>query len=100
MDVKTTFLNDYLNEEVYMEQPEGFIVRGQENKVCRLVKSLYGIKKAPKLVKSLSDSDIMGLINDMLIIGNSLPGILKTKNYLSPNFKMKDLGEVDNILGI
>jgi len=44
MDVKTTFLNGELNEKIYMEQPEGFIVLGQEKKVCRLVKSLYGLK--------------------------------------------------------
>ena len=48
MDVKTTFLNGELHEEIYMEQPEGFVVQGQENKVCKLVKSLYGLKKAPK----------------------------------------------------
>ena len=44
MDVKTTFLNGDLDEEVYMEQPEGFIDPGQEKKVCWLVKSLYGCK--------------------------------------------------------
>ena len=44
MDVKTTFLNGDLDEEIYMEQPEGFAVLGQEKKVCRLVKSLYGLK--------------------------------------------------------
>ena len=48
MDVKTAFLNGDLDEEIYMEQPEGFIVPGQEKKVCRLVKSLYGLKQAPK----------------------------------------------------
>ena len=48
MDVKTTFLNGDLNEEIYMDQPEGFISLGQEKKVCRLVKSLYGLKQAPK----------------------------------------------------
>ena len=48
MDVKTAFLNREMEEEIYMEQPEGFIVPGQENKVCRLVKSLYGLKQAPK----------------------------------------------------
>ena len=48
MDVETTFLNGELNEEIYMEQLEGFIVPGQEKKVCRLVKSHYGLKQAPK----------------------------------------------------
>ena len=44
MDVKATFLNGELDEEIYMEQSEGFIVLGKEKKVCRLVKSLYGLK--------------------------------------------------------
>ena len=48
MDVKTAFLNGDLEEEIYLEQPEGFIVPGQEQKVCRLIKSLYGLKQEPK----------------------------------------------------
>ena len=48
MDVKTTFLNGNLDEEVYMDQPEGFVLPGNERKVCKLVKSLYGLKQAPK----------------------------------------------------
>ncbi|KAJ9547546.1 hypothetical protein OSB04_020089 [Centaurea solstitialis] len=48
MDVKTAFLNGYLNEEIYLEQPEGFVMPGHEDKVCRLIKSLYGLKQAPK----------------------------------------------------
>ena len=48
MDVKTVFLNDNLDEEIYMSQPEGFIVQGQEHKVYRLLKSIYGLKQASK----------------------------------------------------
>jgi hypothetical protein len=48
MDVKTSFLNGELDEEIYMEQPNGFVVDGQEGKVCKLLKSLYGLKQAPK----------------------------------------------------
>jgi hypothetical protein len=48
MDVKTTFLNGELDEEIYMKHPDGFVAPGQENKVCRLKKSLYGLKQAPK----------------------------------------------------
>ena len=46
MDMKTAFLNDDFKKEIYMDQPEGFIAKGQENKVCKLVKSLYGLKQA------------------------------------------------------
>nr|GFB99837.1 zinc finger, CCHC-type [Tanacetum cinerariifolium] len=48
MDVKTTFLNEELEEEIYMNQPQGFIMPGNENKVCKLIKSLYGLKQTPK----------------------------------------------------
>ena len=44
MDVKTAFLNGDLKEKVYMEQPEGFILPGNEERVCKLIKSLYGLK--------------------------------------------------------
>jgi len=44
IDVKIAFLNGNLEKDIYMDQPEGFIVKGQENKVCKLVKSLYGLK--------------------------------------------------------
>ena len=47
MDVKTTFLNGDLDEEIYMDQPEGFVKPEQESKVCKLTKSLYGLKQAP-----------------------------------------------------
>ena len=44
MDVKTAFLNDDIEEEIYMKQPKGCVVPGQEYKTCKRVKSLYGLK--------------------------------------------------------
>lgn len=60
MDVKTSFLNGEIQEEVYVTQPEGFIKRGQEHLVYRLIKALYGLRQAlrawyAKLNKSLED---------------------------------------------
>jgi hypothetical protein len=46
LDIKTTFLHGDLEEEIYMQQPKGYEVKGKENLVCRLKKSLYGLKKA------------------------------------------------------
>ena len=46
MNIKTAFLHGDLDKEIYMEQPEGFIVKGKENYVCKLKKSLYGLKQA------------------------------------------------------
>jgi hypothetical protein len=48
MDVKIAFLNGELEEEIYMIQPGGYVVKCQEDKVCKLVKSLYGLKQAFK----------------------------------------------------
>ena len=46
--MKTTFLHDNLEEEIYMKQPDGFLVEGKEDYVCRLRKSLYGMKQDPR----------------------------------------------------
>ena len=46
MDVKLAYLHGVLEEEIYMEQPEGFVAKGEEDKVCKLVRSLYGLKQA------------------------------------------------------
>lgn len=43
-----SFLNDYLEEEIYVEQPQGFVVKGQEDKVFKLKKAFYGLKQAPR----------------------------------------------------
>ena len=127
MDVKTAFLNGDLDEEVYMNQPQGFIMPGNENKVCKLVKSLYGLKQAPKqwhqkfdevvlsngyllnqadkCVYSKFDESGKGVIiclyvDDMLIFGTDQDHVDKTKEFLSSRFSMKDMGEADVILGI
>ena len=126
MDVKTAFLNGELDEEMYMEQPKGFVLPGNEKKVCKLVKSLYGLKQAPKQWHEKFDFVIMSngfkhnnankciyskftnnfgvliclYVDDLLIFGTNMKGILDTKKYLTSQFKMKDLGEVDTILGI
>ena len=47
MDVKTTFLNGVIQEEVYIEQPQGFEVEYRHTHVCKLKKALYGLKQAP-----------------------------------------------------
>ena len=48
MDVKTTFLNGMIEEEVYIEQPQGFEVEDRRTHVCKLKKALYGLKQAPR----------------------------------------------------
>ncbi|GKA71337.1 zinc finger, CCHC-type containing protein [Tanacetum coccineum] len=127
MDVKTAFLNGELEEEVYMNQPLGFILLGNENKVCKLIKSLYGLKQAPKqwhqkfdevvlsngyllnqadkCVYSKFDASGKGVIiclyvDDMLIFGTDQVQVDLTKEFLSSRFSMKDMGEADVILGI
>lgn len=56
MDVKSTFLNGYLEEEVYLEQPPEYIVEGQENMVLKLNKALYRLKRAPRAWNSRIDN--------------------------------------------
>jgi len=126
MDVKTAFLNGELDEEIYMKQLEGFVMPGQEHKVCKLVKSLYGLKQAPKQWHEKFDKVIVSngfnihesdkcvysrfngnkgviiclYVDDMLIFGTDSESIELTKLLLSSNFDMKDMGLADVILGI
>ena len=126
MDVKTAFLNGDLEEEIYMNQPEGFIAPGQEGKVCRLVKSLYGLKQAPKQWHQKFDHTMLEsgfkinecekcvyvkdtsagymilclYVDDMLIVGSNDKMIKSTKDMLKSKFDMKDMGLADVILGI
>ena len=117
MDVKTAFLNGELDEEIYMDQPDGYVVEGQEGKLCKLLKSLYGLKQAPKqwhekFDKTLTPAGfivneadkcvyyrfgggqgvIMCLyVDDILIFGTNLYVIEEVKKFLSQSFEMKDM---------
>jgi hypothetical protein len=61
MDVKTAFLHADLEEQIYMEQPEGFSQPGQEHLVCKLKKSLYGLKQSPRQWYKRFDSYMINL---------------------------------------
>ena len=61
MDVKTSWLNGIIEEEVYIEHPEGFIVHGKECHVCKLKKDLYGLKQAPCTWYGWIDGILMSL---------------------------------------
>jgi transposase InsO family protein len=127
MDVKTAFLHGDLEEEIYMEQPEGFLVKGKEDYVCKLKKSLYGLKQAPRqwylkfdsvmgeqgykrcstdhcvYIQRFSGDDFIILllyVDDILIVGKNVSRIAKLKKELSKSFAMKDLGSAKQILGM
>jgi hypothetical protein len=126
MDVKTTFLNGELEEKIYMTLPDGILVKGQEDKVCRLQKSLYDLKQAPKQWHEKFDVTLISAdfsvnradqcvyyrhgggqgvilclyVNDILIFVTSLDVINEVKTILCQSFDMEDLGEADVILNI
>ncbi|GJW84171.1 retrotransposon protein, putative, ty1-copia subclass [Tanacetum coccineum] len=118
MDVKTTFLNGYLNEEVYMEHPKGFVNPKYPNRVCKLKRSIYGIKQASRQWNKHFDDEIKKFgfsqnadepcvylkasginftflilyVDDILIMGNNIPMLHDVKSYLGTCFAMKELG--------
>jgi hypothetical protein len=126
MDTKIAFLNGELEEEIYIDQPDGFVVNGQEGKVDKLLKSLYGLKKAPKQWHKKFDKILTSgnftvnecdkcvyyrygegngvilclYVDDILIFGNNIDVIKEVKDFLSNNFQMRDLGKADVILNI
>lgn len=59
MDVKSAFLNGYLQEEIYVEQPQGFVIEGKENQVYILKIALYGLKQAPQAWYSRIDEYLL-----------------------------------------
>nr|GEZ27613.1 hypothetical protein [Tanacetum cinerariifolium] len=98
MDVKTAFLNRYLNEEVYMEQPEGFVNPKYPNRVCKLKHSIYRLKQASRQWNKRFDDEIkkFGFTQNR----NNIPMLQSVKTYLGRCFAMKDLGKAAYILRI
>ncbi|RVW29940.1 Retrovirus-related Pol polyprotein from transposon RE1 [Vitis vinifera] len=126
-DVKNAFLHGELSEEVYMDLPPGCMVSEKQcQKVCKLKKSLYGLKQSPRawfgrFTKSMrafgyrqSNSDhtlflkkqhgkittLIVYVDDMVVIGNDLEERKALQNYLSREFEMKDLGHLKYFLGL
>ena len=125
MDVKTAFMNDYLEESIYMMQPEGFVAKGQQQKVCKLLRSIYGLKQAsrswnlrfdetikmygfeqnvdePCVYKYIKEKKVVFLVLyvDVLLIGDDVETLSNVKKWLVEQFQMKDLGEASYILRI
>lgn len=123
MDVVTAFLHGEIDEEIYMFQPSGFI---QSDKVCKLKKALYGLKKASRqwylkldstlrkigfqrstvdpcvyfLIVGLKITFVAVYIDDLLIFSNDAERKLFLKRELQKRFKMTDLGEAGFCVGL
>ncbi|KAJ4812770.1 polyprotein [Rhynchospora pubera] len=126
MDVKSAFLNGSLEEEVYVEQPQGFMNEEHANKVLRLKKALYGLKQAPRawysrLDKYLKENgfsrcdheyalyvkkekdDILFVciyVDDLILTGNNPQMYANFKRAMAKEFEMSDMGLMSYYLGI
>ena len=126
MDVKSAFLNGVLKEEVYVEQPPGYEVAGEEHKVYRLKRALYGLKQAPTAWYNRIDSYLMSngfskstgeptlyikienrnvlivvlYVDDLVFTGNEKVVIGEFKEVMKSEFEMTDLGLLKYVLGI
>nr|GEX63116.1 hypothetical protein [Tanacetum cinerariifolium] len=99
MNVKTAFLNGYLNEEVHMEQPKGIVNPKYPNQKFGFTQN----RDEPYVYLKASGSNITFLIlyvDDILIMGNNIPMLQSVKTYLRKCFAVKDLSEAAYILGI
>jgi hypothetical protein len=125
MNVKTSFLNGAIEEEVYIEQPQGFEVHSRDTHVCRLKKDLYGLKQAPRAWYARMDSYLTRLgfskshadpnlyykvvdntpvilllyVDDLFITGEESL-IIQCNKELASEFDMKDLGLMHYYLGL
>jgi transposase InsO family protein len=125
VDIKTAFLHGELEEEIYIEQPEGY-EEGPPGTACKLNKSLYGLKQAPRawfsrLNRELedfgfkaSDADpslftlhnkansvyLLVYVDDILIAGDDTTTVNAIKQKLLKSFQGRDLGEITSFLGI
>jgi hypothetical protein len=126
MDMKSAFLNGELGEEVYVRQPPGFVVNGQEDKVLCLDKALYGLRQAHRAWNSNLDETLAAIgfshstsehaeythgegasqllvgvyVDNLIITGNNADEITTFKQQMCSRFKMSDLGLLSFYLGI
>ena len=121
MDATTAFLNGELEEEVFMQQPDGFVTPGKEGLVCRLKRSIYGLKQSPRCWNTVLDSYLkeiwldsdpciyraaegesflLGIyVDDIAMAAKSIARLEEVKKALAKKFVIKDMGQLHHFLG-